>query len=147
MKNKYILTGALATLGILIGSAQDMDPNTVPANLKNNFEQRYPAASDVEWEMEDDAYKVEFEMNAQEHEIWYAPDGNTTKTEQELTEADLPQAIRNTITDSYSGFKIDEVEKTTEKGSTTYEVELQKGWMNEKDVIFNADGTVLREKE
>ncbi|MDO1512847.1 PepSY-like domain-containing protein [Maribacter confluentis] len=146
MKNKHILTGALATLGIFIGSAQDIDTNTVPANLKDTFEQSYPTANDVEWEKEGTSYKVEFEINAQDHEIWYATDGTTTKTEQELTEADLPQAIRTAITNTYAGYKVDEVEKTTENGSTTYEVELKKGWINEKDVVFNADGTVLREK-
>lgn len=145
MKNKKLATVALTVLGAFTVFAQDINPNDVPVNLKQNFKQNYPQASDIEWEMNGQAYKVEFDANRQEHEIWYATDGNITKTEQEMTEADLPQTIKTVIADNYLGYKVDSVEKTIENGGTTYKVELEKGWNDEKEVVFDENGKVLSE--
>ncbi|MGB2759783.1 MAG: PepSY-like domain-containing protein, partial [Maribacter stanieri] len=68
-----------------------------------------------------------------------------TRAEHEITEADLPQAITSVIASNYAGYKVDSVEKTTVNGSTTYDVELEKGWNDEKDVVFNESGKVLSE--
>ena len=145
MKNKKIAALALTVLGVCTVFAQDIDPNNVPEKLKQNFEQNYPQANDVEWEMDGQSYKVEFDNNKQEHEIWYTADGNTTKTEVEITEADLPNAITSVITSKYAGYKVESVEKTTVNGSSTYDVELEKGWNDEKDVVFDENGKVLSE--
>jgi len=145
MKNRNIITAAFTLLGAFSIFAQDMNPDNVPSNLKQNFQKSFPQATDVEWEMDGQSYKVEFDMNRNEHEIWYATDGTTTRTEQELTEAELPQTIKTAISGSYAGYKVDSIEKTTVNGSSTYEVELEKGWNNEKDVVFNEDGKVLSE--
>ncbi|MGJ8715272.1 MAG: PepSY-like domain-containing protein [Maribacter stanieri] len=145
MKNKNLIAVALTVLGTFTVFAQDIDPNTVPANLRQSFEQHYPQASDVEWELDGQSYKVEFDNNRLEHEIWYATDGKATRAEHEITEADLPQAITSVIASNYAGYKVDSVEKTTVNGSTTYDVELEKGWNDEKDVVFNESGKVLSE--
>lgn len=145
MKNKNVVLGIIAALGVFSVSAQDIDPNTVPVNLKTNFAQSYPTANDVEWELDGSTYKVEFEVDRQDHEIWYTLDGTTTKTEQELTEADLPQAIKTAIASNYAEYNVDDVEMTTENGAATYKVELRKGWNDEKDVVFSDGGKVLSE--
>ena len=145
MKNKNLATIALTVLGVCTVFAQDINPNSVPANLRQSFEQNYPQASDVEWELEGQSYKVEFDSNRLEHEIWYTTDGIATKAEHEITAADLPQAITAVIASNYAGYKVDSVEKTTMDGSTTYDVELEKGWNDEKDVVFNESGKVLSE--
>ena len=145
MKNKSIATFALTMLGVCTVFAQDINPNSVPANLRQSFEQHYPQASDVEWELDGQSYKVEFDNNRLEHEIWYATDGKATRAEHEITEADLPQAITSVIASNYAGYKVESVEKTTVNGSTTYDVELEKGWNDEKDVVFNESGKVLSE--
>lgn len=143
MKNKNLVVGVLTLFGAFTVVAQDVHPNEVPTNLKQNFEQAYPQASDVEWEMDGQSYKVEFDQQRQEHEIWYTSDGSTTKMEQEITEAALPQAIKTVIASTYAGYKVDSVEKTTENGTAVYEVELEKGWSDELDVVFNDNGKVL----
>jgi len=49
MKNRNLITVAFTVLGAFTIFAQDIDPNNVPTNLKQSFEQHYPQASDVEW--------------------------------------------------------------------------------------------------
>ncbi|HDZ05482.1 hypothetical protein LCGC14_0071320 [marine sediment metagenome] len=146
MKNKNLIAVAFTALGAFTVFAQDINPNTVPANLRHNFEQSYPQASDVEWEMDGQAYKVEFDDNWLEHEIWYTTDGKTAKMEEEIREADLPQTIKTAISNNYVGFKVDSIEKTTQNGASYYEVELEKGWSEEKDVVFDESGKVLSER-
>ncbi len=145
MKNfKIVMIALLGTAGV---SAQDLNSNDVPSDLRTTFEQAYPKATDVEWEMEGDNYKVEFEINREDHEIWYPADENTAKTEKEISENDLPQAVVSAISSTYAGYKIDSIEMTEENGSATYEVEMEKGWNDEKQVVFNAEGKVLNERE
>lgn len=146
MKNKNLVLGAFVVLGVTTVSAQDMNQNDVPTDLKTTFEQNYPNATDAEWEMEGDSYKVEFEIDREDQEIWYAADGKTAKMEREITEKDLPQTIKSAIADRYAGYKVDSVEMTEVDNSATYEVELEKGWDEEKQVIFDADGKVVSER-
>ncbi|WP_036150734.1 PepSY-like domain-containing protein [Maribacter forsetii] len=145
MKNRNLITVAFTVLGAFTIFAQDINPNSVPVNLRQSFKQHYPQASDVEWELDGQSYKVEFDNNRLEHEIWYATDGKATRAEHEITSADLPQAITSVIARNYAGYKVDSIEKTTVNGSTTYDVELEKGWNDEKDVVFNESGKVLSE--
>ncbi len=135
----------IALLGTAAVSAQDMNVNDVPADLRASFEQTYPNAKDVEWEMEGESYKVEFEIDREDHEIWYASDGNTSKMEKEISESDLPKGIQSAISNSYEGYTIDSIDMIEENGSATYEVELEKSGDADKKVIFDTDGKVLNE--
>ena len=122
--------------------AQDLNPADVPVNLKDAFSKEYSKATDVEWEKELDNYKVEFELNRQDHEVWYNASGMVLKKEIEITKAELPQAIRDAIKLKYAGYRVDDVEMIWQKNTTTYEVELEKG-QAEKHIIFDRNGKVL----
>ncbi len=135
----------LAVLGVATISAQDINPQNVPSNIRTTFEQAYPNASDVEWEMEGQNYKVEFDVNWQDSEVWYSSDGSTVKTETEIKKKDLPQAILATIDNQYATYRVDSIEKTDQNGSVTFEVELEKGWDEEKQLLLDANGIVLNE--
>lgn len=144
---KKLQIAIIALMGTAAVSAQDMNPADIPSDLTSAFEQAHPDAQDVEWEMEGDAYKVEFEINDEDREIWYSADGTTNKLEKDLREDELPEAISSAISNKYADYKIDSVEMTEENGKATYEVELEKGWDDEIDVVFDADGEVLSETE
>ncbi|MDT7827512.1 PepSY-like domain-containing protein [Pricia sp. S334] len=142
---KNLSVALIALLGTAAVSAQDLNPADVPQDLRDTFEQAHPNASDVEWEREGDSYKVEFEVDYQDQEVWYSADGQTNKMEKDIKEDELPQAISSAISDKYADYKVDSIEMTEENGKTTYEVELEKGWDDEINVVFDADGKVLNE--
>jgi len=119
--------------------------NEVPSNLTDSFQKENPNATDVEWEMEGMNYKVEFDVDRMEHEIWYSKDGETVRREQELSKKDLPSSITDMIESKYSEYKIDSVEMTEKDGKKTYEVELEKGWTEEKTLILDETGKVINE--
>lgn len=142
MKNLKITAMALLlTAGL---SAQDLSLNDVPSNLKNSFEKAYPDANDQEWEMEGDFYKVEFEIDNNDHDIWYNKDGSTYKMESELHVNDLPEAIQNTLKNSYSDYNTDDITKIEQDNNTTYKVELEK-IAGDKIVMFSSNGKVINE--
>lgn len=143
MKTLKILTIALFATSVAM--AQDLNASDVPSNLNDAFNKEYPKASDVEWEKEMDNYKVEFDLNRHEHEVWYNASGSVLKKEQEITESELPQAIRDAIKSNYAGYRVDDVEMIWQNNASTYEVELEKG-QDEKHITFDGDAKVLKER-
>lgn len=142
MKNLKIAVVALfATAAV---SAQDLAKNQVPTNLNESFQKAYPNATDVEWEMDGMNYKVEFDMNKMENEVWYSKEGNIIKSEMELTEKDLPGAIATAVKNKYPEYSIDEVEVTEVDGKKTYEVELEKWFSEDIKLFFSEDGSILK---
>lgn len=144
MKNLKI--AAIVLFATATVSAQDLMTSQVPTNLNTNFQKAYPNATDVEWEMEGENYKVEFDMGKMDNEIWYSIDGNTIKTEMEITENDLPSAVKNTVQSKYPDYKIDEVEMTEENGKKTYEVELEKWFQEDRKLMISENGDLISER-
>ncbi|MEH6681803.1 MAG: PepSY-like domain-containing protein [Sediminicola sp.] len=141
---KIIVTSMLLMALSLKVQAQDLNRNEVPKQLLSAFESDHSNATDVEWEKEVDNYKVEFEENHLDVDIWYGTDGKVLKMEQEVREQDLPQAIRETISKTYAPHRFDEGELHRENGKDTYKVELEDG-DQEKTVYFTANGNVVKE--
>ncbi|WP_432411728.1 PepSY-like domain-containing protein [Rasiella sp. SM2506] len=144
MKNLKTIT--LALLATAAVSAQDVKTNQVPANLNNNFAQAYPNATNVEWEMEEMNYKVEFDLGKMDHEVWYSKTGSIVKTEFEILKTDVPAAVAATVQSKYPKYKIDEIEMTEENGKKTYEVELEKWFGKDKKLVIAEDGTFISER-
>lgn len=128
---------------LALGScAQDIPQSSVPSVVVNAFNQQYSKATDIDWEMDGSNYKVEFEILFRDHDVWYDATGKVIRTKEDIGSTDLPSAVTAAITQSYGGYKIDDREKWTEGGVTTYMVELKtKG--QERKVIFDAAGKVL----
>ena len=143
---KKLRLSAVALIVTATVSAQDLMTDQVPTTLNRSFQETYPNATDVEWEMEGGNYKVEFDMDKMDNEIWYSKDGNILKAEMEMTERDLPTAVKTTAKTKYPKYKIDEVEMTEENGQKTYEVELEKWFQKDKKLIIAEDGTFISER-
>lgn len=138
----------IALLFVSAIAAQDIRMDEVPSEVIAKFQEQYPNATEVEWEKEGDGYEVEFEMDGEEYEIEYTADGmREADYEQDISVDDLPEAIRSVIADSYAGYEIDSIEKVVNDGSTTYEIELEKGWNDEIDLVFDQMGNILEKDD
>lgn len=137
MKSWYLIA-----LLLVIGfgaHAQDLAEKSVPAVVVNAFQQQFPNPSDVEWEKENDLYKVEFEQNNQEREAWINAGGQVVRQSLEIEEAELPAAVRQGIQRDYNGYRIDEIERMEENGVVSYAVELDNR-SDEVEVIYSSSG-------
>lgn len=129
-----------------ISVAQNLNPSELPEAVQNAFMQDNAKGTDVEWKRDMENYKVEFDIGRMEHEIWFTPSGKVIKTEQEMTEADLPQTIRDVIKSKYKGYNVDDVEMMWQNDTTTYEVELEKG-KEEWELVFDSKGKILHKRK
>lgn len=132
---------------LLVGftvNAQDIRSSEVPSAIQSQFTQDYKNAKDIEWEKEIDNYKVEFEIDRLDYEIWYAATGEQIKLEKDIQTNELPTTINSAIKNKYSDYSIDDCEMQEENGKTTYFIELEK-WNDEIDVVYDATGKLIRE--
>jgi len=140
---KYFLTIGLCFISFSF-FAQDISPKEVPSVIRHNFQSSFPKASDIEWEIENGFYKVEFEIGLwnNDHSIWYDNEGNLIRHKKDISKSDLPDAIRSLIKENYRWYWLKDVEQITEGDELTYKVEL-KSLTDEWDVIFDPAGTVI----
>ncbi len=123
--------------------AQDIPESQVPSVVLNTFKQQFPKASDVEWEKKGDHYNVDFEIGFfTDYEAWFDATGNMLKYETEISESDLPKAVKQAISSQYPDFRIDDADKIVQDGNETFLVEIEKG-NEEKHLTFSANGSVV----
>lgn len=147
MKKVFVMSAAVLLFFVSSAFAQEISQNEVPSVIVNNFQQAFPKASDVEWEKKVNSYKVEFETGIfeDEHEVWYDKTGKMLRHKEEISRRAIPKAIITAIKNDFNGYKIDDVDKTTEGDAVTYKVDLEKPH-SELKVIFDANGKVLSQK-
>lgn len=119
----------------------------IPAPVKAAFAKRFPKAEGPRWEMEDKKdFEAEFKDGGIEWSATFNADGTWLETEHAIKADALPEAVRKTIAAKYADHKLKEAEQAETPKGTVYEVEFAKG-EHEMEVVFSADGTVVRSKE
>ena len=143
----FMLTGLVLFLFTMSTSCQTMAPKEV----SDSFKQKYPEATDVEWEKEGDEWDVEFMLGEDEYEAVFTEAGEWIETEMEVEHADVPAEVFKTLHLNYDEFEIEEIEWMDSPDFKGYEVEveIEEG---EEDVLWEVyileDGTFVKaEKE
>lgn len=139
---KLVLTLALG-FGI---STAVFAQDDVPAQVKSSFESTYAQASDVEWKAKDDSYHAKFDMNNTEHYVEYNADGTIEKRGRKIEVTELPAAVQTAINQQYANRTIEKAKAMEKDGKTMYMAKLE-GDDEDLKVVFNADGTVVKEKD
>ena len=144
---KHLKTWILGLFAVAIcgqASAQDVARSGVPTPILKAFNQQFPKASDIEWEMTGNIYKVEFEIGWKtDHEVWYDQTGKVVKHQEEIPVDQLPKNVQNMIKADYSKHSINDLEKITENGKVTYKMELNSLLHQDWTIVTDADGKVI----
>lgn len=143
MKTIKTIAASLILLLTLSLNAQDLKTTIVPQSFTEGLLKEYPNAKEIEWKKNGTDFKVEFEVNQLDHEIWFNKDGLKVRLEQHVVKTTLPKNIADVIKRDYPGFSIDSVKKTEKDGVITYEVEIEKGWELNQKIGFTLTGKVL----
>lgn len=143
---KYKLISILAILLVSTSTmfGEKIHKSAVPSLIINNFNKQFPRASDVEWKMENDIYKVEFEVGLfkNDHTVWYDSYGNTMMHKAEISKRDLPKAINSTISTEFKGHRVSDVKRITKQTDTTYTMELKR-FDEEWKVSIDSKGNII----
>lgn len=145
MKNLRIAAVLLFATATI--TAQDLTIEEVPSNLQTTFTDSFKNTTDVEWEKKGDLFKVEFEINKMDHDVWYDAEGNVVKSKIEISQNELPSTIASAVKTKYPEYKLDSIEVYEDATSKTYKVEIEKGWSMERKLVFEASGTLLSDIE
>ena len=140
---KKLLTLLVCMTFVVCTNAQKAKDET-PAAAKTAFAAKYPGAEKVKWSIEKPGeFEVDFILNKIESSALFDATGKFLESEVEVKEAELPQAVKATISKDFVGFKLDEIEKATDaKGVTTFEMEAVKG-KEKLEISFDTNGKLL----
>ena len=118
---------------------QKTKEQNVPQIIKNALHEKFPNATEVKWDKEENNYEASFKNNKVDNSILFNANGKIIETEIAITVSQLPKKALQYLNDNYKNQKVKEVAKiVTEKGTVIYEAEI-KG----KDLFFNENGNFI----
>lgn len=139
MKKYFLLLVTLLAVNISVFAVD------VPKAISDAFAKKFPAATNIKWGKENaKEYEAAFKLNGKSISANFLTDGSWVETESEIPNVELPAAITIVLQSTYKAaavLKVFKIEKA--KSNTTYEVEI-KGAGKKKELIFNADGTLVK---
>ena len=143
---KTLLAFCLAVGSVLSISAQEkvkVSDKDLPTTVQTTFKSQYPEASDADWTIKEDKYKVHFKLNGNKQIAAYDKAGMLLSQGTEIKESELPVTVTTSTKALYANRAIDEVYKMEKNAVTQYLVKL-KGEPKTK-ILYSADGQVIKE--
>ena len=145
-----LVVGALAFVNYFLHDPYEVERELtlldVPAPVLTSFAKRFPGASDIEWEQDDELYEAEFGWPDQdETEACFTEDGAWAKTEWDAAFSDLPPRAQEYL-QGLKGKEVDDVVHIRMPNSpVVFEVDL-KGKVNTWEYHFDAEGNLVASK-
>jgi hypothetical protein len=137
----FLLAGMLITF---TGYALNILPENVPLVVKQAFEKKFPAATNVAYQMEKKDYEVTFKDKGVGMSANFNPSGEWLETETVMIESDVPKEVLTSVATNYPGFIITEVAKIDGPNDVlNYEMKLKKDKVVE-EVKFSPKGEILK---
>lgn len=143
MKKYGIISVIVLSLFASTAFGQKIHKSKVPSLIINSFHQQFPLAYDVEWKLEQETYKVEFEtgIRSYDHTVWYDKSGKAIRHKEEISKRSLPKAVLLKLNTDYKNYRISDVKKITEDNKSLYTLELKKSY-EEWKISIDSDGTI-----
>jgi len=134
-----ILLLALLTTNIF---AQDIHQRNVPAVVLNAFQIKFPNATDVDWRLEKGNYRIRFEVNNKDHDLYLDDRGKVLKHHQDLYGSEVPEKVLKAIKSKVALFDLNDADRITEGNKIVFEINFEISnkdhdfWINEKGKIL-----------
>ncbi|WP_179351448.1 PepSY-like domain-containing protein [Winogradskyella vidalii] len=119
----------------------DLNASQVPTEVSTAFEAQFPNAADVEYELFNNEYIVDFEIDFVDYEALYDSEGNLIKYKYDILNSEVPEAISTTISNDYDNRPIDDAEILVIDTINYYLIEIDNTPADDK-LVFNEDGTI-----
>ena len=127
--------------------AQDISQKNVPAVVLNAFQLKFPNATDTDWRLEKGNYRIKFEVNNKDNELFLDDRGNMLKHHQDLYGSEVPESVLKTIKSKVALFDLNDADRFEEGGKLMYEINFEIG-NKDHDFWIDGNGKLIRyEKE
>ena len=143
MKKLFVVM--IPLLMALSSCAQDINQSLVPSVVVNAFQQKFPKASDVEWEKKGELYEVEFDLGLKDHKALIDATGKIVKHKEEISTVELPAAVKETLQKGFPQHKIDDAKRIESEGVVIYKVEVENA-AEERKIYLDANGKIVEPK-
>lgn len=128
----------------LMGYTQEIAPEKVPAPVKESFAKKFPAATDIKYEMEKKDYEVTFKNKGIGMSANFNSSGEWLETETVMIESDLPKVVLTSVATNFVGFMITEITRLDGPNNVlNYEMILKKA-KEGYEVKFSTTGDILK---
>lgn len=120
----------------------------IPAVVTDSFKEKYPDASGVEWRDKLSVFSAVFSKDGVNYEAKYNSKGQWLNTENEITDSDLPAAIKDGLEKSkYADWNVEKVHMIQlPEGTTQYRVQVGKTDLQKKNLLYSSKGRLLKDK-
>lgn len=120
----------------------------IPSEVTEAFRLKYPEASNVEWRDKLSSFSAIFEVDNIEYEARFNSKGEWQFTENVIEESDLPEAIRDSYDKSkYADWEIGKIHRIEQPdGAILYRIETIKNDVRKKNLVFNSEGRLLKDR-
>lgn len=126
------------------GSHDDMISNTMPLEIQQFINTKYPGATVVDIDIEHNGYEIDVRHDGMSKEIVFDSDYNWVMTSTDYT-LDIPAAVRSAVEANYPGKRIDDCDYIeTAAGEEYYLVDLDN---YARDLKITLDGQITEVPE
>ena len=144
MKNLFLVIAVTAILSL---NACGQTSKDVPANIKTAFSQKFPDATNVKWDNENEKeWEAEFKMDGNEYSANFDINATWMETEYEISETEIPGTVKTTIEKEFAGYKIEESELCETADGKVYEFALIKDKV-ETEVAIDMNSKVVNKEQ
>lgn len=140
-----------ASDGTLISARPDTDnnnptlPQEIPGQLLQYVKTNYPNAKIIDYDIEPNELELEIINNNNKIKLYFDLQNNFIRSEQEITNNELPLAVKNSVASLYPDWEIDDQYLVTYNDKTeAYALDLENN-QTEKEikVYMDAEGKVI----
>lgn len=141
-----IITILILGMIFLFSQVYAQTSENVPAKVKTAFTEKFPDAKDVIWDKENDTeWEAEFNFNDKEYSANFSVDGTWQETEYEISESELPVAVKERLKSDFTDFDIEEIEISESTDGKVYEITLEKD-ETDIEVAILPNGEVVKKE-
>ena len=143
MKKIIVLLSAVLLI-CFMGFTQTITPDKVPQAIKESFAKKFPAATNIKYEMEKKDYEMSFKDKGVGMSANFNSAGEWLETETIMIESDLPKDVLTSVATNFVGFMITDIAKVEGPDKVlNYEMNLKKDKVG-YEVKFSPKGEILK---
>jgi hypothetical protein len=145
MKRLFPALFVMLFLGVTTSFAQ---VRKIPSEVTEAFKQKYPSGTNVEWRDKLSTFSAVFESDNIQYEARFNSKGEWQLTENEIEESELPEVVKDSYDKSkYADWEIGTIHKIElANGSIQYRIETMKSDVRKKNLVFNSEGRLLKDR-
>lgn len=127
----------------------DAQVRKIPSEVTEAFRGKYPTALNVEWRDRLTGFTAVFDLENIHYEAKFTNKGLWQNTENKITEAELPAAIKDGFQKSKyaADWTIEKIYKIAlREEKTQYRLEIEKSDIQKKNLLFDSNGRLVSDK-